>query len=220
MAVIGARRIDPWWLVAIACLAGFCLLAIAVNEQGSFAFDAPVIAFVQGLPVPTDAWLALTAAAGAILVPIGIVLVLALAATRRYRTAIVVALALLGAMLATELLKEVVSRPRPPGDPLAPARGFSFPSGHTLLGTVSYGLIALVVWRSHFPQSVRRAVLALLVALVIGIGLSRIALGVHYPSDVLAGALGGLAIVAVVAAITRPLDRAVEAPGPSHGGGP
>jgi len=209
----GTRRIDPWLLVAIVCATGFLVLAIVLNGQGEFAFDAPVAAFVQGLPVPTEVWLALTQAGGAILVPIGVGLVLVLLGLRQYRMAVVVAVALIGATLATDHIKDFVMRPRPPGEPLASADGYSFPSGHSLLSTVTFGLVALVVWRSPLPLGLRRTVVVLLVLLVPLIGLSRIALGVHYPSDVLAGGLGGIAIVSTVAAVTR--QRPPPSPDPS-----
>jgi len=196
------RRIDSWFLVAIVCAAGFLLLAVVLNGQGSFAFDAPVISLVEGLSIPTEAWQVLTQAGGVVLVPIGVGLVLVLLLLRQYRVAVVVAVALIGATVATDQIKDLVSRPRPPGDPLAPAVGYSFPSGHSLLSAVTYGLVVLVVWRSRLPLGLRRAVVAALVVLVFLVGLSRIALGVHYPSDVLAGWLAGIAIVATVAALT------------------
>jgi undecaprenyl-diphosphatase len=198
------HRVDPWLLVALVCASGFLLLAVVLNGQGAFAFDAPATALVQGLPVPTDAWLVLTHAGGGVLIAIGVGLVLVLLGLRQYRLAVVVAIALIGATLATDHVKDLVSRPRPPGEPLAPTSGYSFPSGHSLLSAVTYGLVALVVWRSRLPTGVRRAVVVALVVLVFLIGLSRIALGAHYPSDVLAGWLAGAAIVATVAAITRP----------------
>ena len=160
----------------------------------------------------TDVWLAITAAGGPILIPIGIAIVVTLLALRRVRTAVIYGAALLGASLATQVLKVSIGRVRPPEEAAVEASGFSFPSGHTLNGTVTYGLIALLVWRSDLPVWVRRVVAIALGTLVVLIGLSRIALGVHYPSDVVGGWLGGLAVVAVVALLTkREPDR--DAPG-------
>ncbi len=209
-----ARRLDPWLLVALVCAIGFLLLGIVVNGRGWFALDEPVASFVQALPVSTDAWLTITGAGGAILVPIGVGLVLALLAMRRYRLAVVVAVALLGATFLTDHVKDLISRPRPP-DPLVTANGYSFPSGHSLLSATTYGLVALVVWRSRLPTGLRRVVVAALVVLVLLVGLSRIALGVHYPSDVAAGWLAGVAIVATVAAVD---DWLVDHPWPPPSG--
>ena len=197
-------RNDPWTWVGILCAIAFVVLAVVVNEAGAVGFDDPVIAFVKGLPVPTDVWTAITAAGGAILIPIGIGIVVTLLALRRVRTAVIYGMALLGASLATQVIKVSIGRLRPPEGAAVPAPGFSFPSGHTLNGTVTYGLIALLVWRSDLPVWFRRVVAVALGTLVVLIGLSRIALGVHYPSDVVGGWLGGLAIVSVVAVSTKP----------------
>jgi len=202
----GGRSIDPWIVLAVACAAGFLLLAVVANGQRALNFDATVTAAVTGFGIPTDVWLALTALGGALLVPIGAVFVLTLLLGRRYRLALIVAVALVGAALGTDLFKDVVSRPRPPGDAYASAEGYSFPSGHTLNSTVTYGLIALVVWRSRSARWVRRLGVGVLVTLPILVGLSRIALGVHYPSDVLAGWLAGIAIVSVVAIVSRSIE--------------
>jgi undecaprenyl-diphosphatase len=204
MRVRTGRFLDPWVVTGIACAAGFLLLAVLVNGQRALGFDAAVKAAVTGLPIPTDAWLAITALGGVILIPVGVIFVLALLWRRRFRLALIVAVALIGAALGTELFKDVVSRPRPPGDAYAAAEGYSFPSGHTLNSTVTYGLIALVIWRSRLATWARRTSASVLVALPILVGLSRIALGVHYPSDVLAGWLAGVAVVAVVAVLTEP----------------
>ena len=200
-------RNDPWTWVGLICSLAFVILAMEVNEREAIGFDDPVIAFVQALPVPTDVWLALTAAGAGVLIPIGIAVVGALLLLRRVRTAVVYATAMIGAALWTQVVKVDVARIRPPAGALIPAPGFSFPSGHTLNSTVTYGLIALLVWRSDLPAWARRLTAISLATLIIFIGLSRVALGVHYPSDVVGGWLAGLAIVSVVAVLTPPSSR-------------
>jgi len=114
VAAATARRIDPWLLVALACAIGFVMLGIVVNGRGWFALDEPVAALVQALPVPTDAWLAITqAAAGSAPGRVGLVLVLwRCGSTGR---PVVVAIALLAATFATDLLKDLVAPPAPAG---------------------------------------------------------------------------------------------------------
>ena len=197
------RRGGPWAWIALACAIGFAILALIVNEQGAVAFDEPVIGFVKGLPVPTEAWIAITEAGGAILVLISIGIVIALLSMHRPRTALIYGVALAAASAWTYVVKVTIGRLRPPGEALVAASGFSFPSGHSLNSAVTYGLIALLIWRSALPTPARRVTVVVLVILVVLIGLSRIALGVHYPSDVLGGWLAGTAIVATVAAFTR-----------------
>jgi len=211
-----SRASAPLLDLASACAVGFLVLAAVVSRQGSVGFDEPLIAFVTGLGIPPEAWRAVTELGGLVLVPVGVGLVAWLLWRGRRVDAIVVAVALVGATLFTDVVKELVARPRPPGPHLAPAGGYSFPSGHTLNSTATYGLVALYAWRSGMAPTARRVAVAVLAAIPFLVGLSRIALGVHYPSDVLGGWLAGMAVVFAVAAITRPPDPVAEAdrPGP------
>ena len=197
------RSRDPLAWLAVVCAVAFCVLGAVVAGRGHAGFDDAAAAAVTGLHLPEAMWEALTWLGGTILIPLGVLLVTGLLLARRIRLAIVVAVALLLATFATDTIKELVQRPRPPGGQSASAIGYSFPSGHSLESTVTYGLIALAIWRSRLPTWLRRAAVVVGIALPFLIGLSRIALGVHFPSDVLAGWLGGIAVVAVVAVIAR-----------------
>jgi membrane-associated phospholipid phosphatase len=216
-------RRDPWPWVGLACALAFIALAVLVVRRGGLAFDEPLAAALQALPIPVWFWEACTFLGGVILIPIGVAFVLAAALTRRVKLAIIVAVVLIVGALFTDLVKDFVGRPRPSVNQLVAAAGYSFPSGHTLNSTVTYGLLALVAWRSGLPIAVRRAAIAVGVVVPILVGLSRIALGVHYPTDVLAGWLVGVALVAVAATLIR-ATGAMErdwpgrpAPGPSTG---
>ncbi len=228
MQVRGRSIADLAALVAIAGAVGFLVLAAVVNGQGRVGFDEPIAALFTGLGVPAGAWRTITELGGLVLVPIGVGLVIALLSLRQYRLAVLVAVVLVGSALFTDHVKDFVARPRPPGDPLAPARGSSFPSGHTLESSVTYGLVALAAWRSRMRRGIRRAIVAAAIAIPVLVGLSRIGLGVHYPSDVLGGWLVGVTAVAATAWISAPwavattpwaVPRATEAAdAPPHAG--
>jgi membrane-associated phospholipid phosphatase len=114
---------------------------------------------------------------------------------RRERTdAVFVALAFVGAQLLSSSLKLGFRRDRPffP-DPLATESTFSFPSGHALVSLAVYGAIALVVARRLSTNGRRALLVAAVAVLVIAIGFSRLYLGVHFLSDVLAGYAAGIA---------------------------
>ena len=100
-------------------------------------------------------------------------------------------------------VKVMVDRDRPDLDPpVATAGGFSFPSGHATSSTVAYGALLLVLLPA-VPRRGRLPVVAAAVALVLAIGTSRLALGVHYVSDVLGGfALGSAWLAASTAAFS------------------
>lgn len=112
---------------------------------------------------------------------------------RRWRLALflVATMALGGAVNAA--VKAAVDRERPSLRPaVASAGGPSFPSGHAMSSTVAYGAVLLVMLPA-VPRRARRPVVAATVLLVGAIGASRVALGVHYVSDVVAGHVLGAA---------------------------
>lgn len=110
---------------------------------------------------------------------------------REWALAVYVTLTGLGAVALTTGVKALVDRARPIVEqPVAAASGLSFPSGHSLGSTVTYGVLTLVFLPVVAAQW-RRTVIVAAVAVVAAIGLSRIALGVHFPSDVVGGWLLG-----------------------------
>jgi membrane-associated phospholipid phosphatase len=97
--------------------------------------------------------------------------------------------------LANSTLKELIGRARPVVEhPVATASGKSFPSGHAMSSTVIYGVL-LVVFLPMIAKRWQRPTIATTAVLVLAIGLSRVALGVHFPSDVIAGHLFGVGLV-------------------------
>ncbi|HEX6817179.1 MAG TPA: phosphatase PAP2 family protein, partial [Ktedonobacterales bacterium] len=114
--------------------------------------------------------------------------------TRRYADALLILVAPIVGGLFVEIVKLIVERPRPPlVDARIVATGISFPSGHATVATVLFGTLAYLLLRhfSTWPGPLRAAIAVAAAVLIFGIGLSRIYLGVHYPSDVLAGWVAG-----------------------------
>lgn len=104
------------------------------------------------------------------------------------------------------LIKLSIGRARPLTEYAANLRvdTFSFPSGHTSGATIAYGLLAYLAWQL-LPQPFGYIVAAMFGILIIAIGVSRIYLGAHFPSDVIAGWLLGAAALCVIIFIVRPL---------------
>ena len=109
---------------------------------------------------------------------------------RRVSVVLYLALVAVGQLVIVTLIKTAVDRVRPAIDPLAGFSGASFPSGHSTAAAATFAAIALVVGRGRAPKA--RAVLGgLAIAIAVAVGCSRMFLGVHWFSDVLAGwALG------------------------------
>ncbi|MGF9859444.1 phosphatase PAP2 family protein [Priestia endophytica] len=97
--------------------------------------------------------------------------------------------AILGSSILFRILKQIFQRERPNLHRLIEISSYSFPSGHATTAFAFYGVLAFLLWR-HLPTQWGRTILILLsVIMILAIGTSRIYLGVHYPSDVLAGYL-------------------------------
>lgn len=93
-----------------------------------------------------------------------------------------------GATLLNQLLKAIVRRPRPDvALRLVHAGGYSFPSGHSMAAMAFFGLLIWLAWRTVEDKRKRALICAALGALIVLIGFSRIYLGVHYFTDVIAG---------------------------------
>jgi membrane-associated phospholipid phosphatase len=133
------------------------------------------------------------------LVPLVVIVVVLLLIRRLPRLAIYLSVTGLGAALLDPSLKALVGRVRPVvADPIAYGRGASFPSGHTLGSTIVYGSLALV-FLSLASGRWKKVLITVAAVFIVAIGLSRIALGVHFLSDVLAGWFLGLAWISITA---------------------
>ena len=102
---------------------------------------------------------------------------------------------ILTSVLLMKIIKNIIKRPRPDGYRLIPEKGYSFPSGHALNAVVFYGILIYIIHTNIKNKKTRIILKILLTTLVLLIGLSRIYLGVHYASDVLAGFLFGFICV-------------------------
>ena len=87
------------------------------------------------------------------------------------------------------MLKNILQRPRPTEYRIIDERGYSFPSGHSMISMAFYGLLIYLIYKNIKNKSLKWILIILLSILILFIGISRIYLGVHYVSDVLGGFL-------------------------------
>ena len=189
------------------------VLAFAVLAE-AYAVGSPVVRLDAWLanalhanvvPSATTAFTAVTTLGSTVVLGLLAALVAAvLLRSRRGRGAALVVVVFLGAQLITWILKAMFERPRPSfDDPVATAGWFSFPSGHALSSIAVYGAIAYVLIGALGSHRARMAVPAAAALLVATIGFSRLYLGVHYLTDVLAGYSAGLAWLLLAIAFAR-----------------
>lgn len=92
-----------------------------------------------------------------------------------------------GALALNQVLKFIVQRPRPDGYRLAVESSYSFPSGHSMISMAFYGLLIWMIWKYERDDVMRHVWCCLFGLIIVMVGISRIYLGVHYASDVIAG---------------------------------
>ena len=130
-----------------------------------------------------------------------------LAFRRQLHGLLVLSVSMAGGWAATIALKGVFARPRPDLVELPSHVSHSFPSGHSMMSALVYLTLGFIVSRFVKPFWFKLYILVLAVGLTFMVGLSRIFLGVHYPSDVVAGWMAGLAWAGFCLLIAEWLQR-------------
>ncbi len=219
---------SPLVLLALALAIGgtwmFIELADEVVEGDSRQFDEWVL---TSLRLPDDpsrprgpTWLAeamrdITALGStAVLVLTVLAVVGYLILVHRYATVWLCIGATLGGLLVGSVMKHAFARPRPSVVPhLTDVLTASFPSGHSMYSTVVYLTLGTLLTRVAPEWRTKLYIISVSVVLILLIGISRVYLGVHYPTDVLAGWMAGLAWALFCWLLARHLQRrgAVEA---------
>ena len=179
--------------MVVAPTAVFAIVAGVVVAQGTPSWDTSILHLMARHQQPTARAIVRAISATGSVPAVLVLLVAALAVlliARLYRQAAFIAAATLLCMAASGIMKVVFARARP--EVIAQTPGsWSFPSGHTMSATGFAVALAIVFW----PTRRRRTALVAAAVYAAGIGLTRLYLGVHYPSDVVAGWVLSVAVV-------------------------
>lgn len=173
-------------LFTISLLA-FFLLANEISDKASLFFDQPILLFVHSFASPfLNAFFTTVTHLGESIYILIVAMILAayFAYKRAYQKAVVLLLSMGGIVVANTVLKFIFQRDRPTlWAHLVSETNFSFPSGHAMISIGFAMALVAIFWNTKYR--VITIVLAAIGTLLVG--LSRLYLGVHYPSDILAG---------------------------------
>ena len=193
--------------LAMVMLWGFAELADEVLEGETDAFDRAVLGWIE---THHTGWLNTSAIELTALGSFVVLLVLGLAVSvllwhlGRRRYVALIWIASTGSLVLNQTLKAAFGRSRPDVfDWLVDGGALSFPSGHAMNSMVFYTVVAYSIGRVLGPGSARTATYLGAALLIATIGFTRLYLGVHYPSDVLAGFAVGFVWATGCAALTE-----------------
>lgn len=178
-------------LAAALCLCAFISIALSISDNQIHRFDDVLINWIQGMESPgMTRWMQFFTWIGSgrqvVIITILVMLVLYLYLGHR-RELLFLTSVLVGSTVLNALLKVVFGRARPTIHRIIEVSGYSFPSGHSMASFSLYGGLAFLIWK-HIPSFTGRVFMMVASAVfILTIGMSRIYLGVHYPSDVVGG---------------------------------
>lgn len=206
------RKAGRVLFVSLALAAGifFAWLAEEVLEGDTQQFDEQIRAFVhhQARPWLTDVMRLVTYFGSTIIISsLSVCAVIALYLMKWRRGVFLLLITMVGALVLNEALKLSFHRARPVPyfDIVAPS-SYSFPSGHALFSFCLFGTLAAVVSNRAKGVGLKIGAWVAAAIIVMLVGFSRIYLGVHYPSDVLAGFAGAFVWIMSVTFVDRYLD--------------
>ena len=194
-----------WLGVCLILLLGLAQLAEEVLEQEAFAFDEAILLWIHQFSHPwLDQIMLMITRLGnpSVVIPLTFIGLGWLLRQRKWRIAAIFALNCVGGAVLSTGLKVFFGKPRPQLWPqLITETTYSFPSGHALGSMVLYGFSSYLL-AQQFPMQ-RRWIYGVATLLIGGIGFSRLYLGVHWPTDVIAGYSVGFLWISVCIGLLR-----------------
>ncbi len=176
------------WFILLICLVGFLKLAEDVFSKEILQADIVGYELISSFLISDFATpiAKLITNFGGALVLIGTTIILVISIkNRRIGLSIIANLGIVTGL--NIVLKQIVQRPRPTEYRIVNETGYSFPSGHSMVSMAFYGFLIYLIYKYVKNQYLKIGLITFLSILIISIGISRIYLGVHYTSDVMAG---------------------------------
>lgn len=178
-------------ILCIFSLLCFSLVATHIQGQRIAQFDHNVISLVQGMESPgltllMKVFTFIGSTPTVVVIALSAILFLYFVLHHRFELIFFISI-VAGTAIINLLLKLYFARQRPDLHRLIQETGYSFPSGHSMEAFALYTSLAFLLWR-HFSTRISRSIIIIICSIMIVlIGISRIYLGVHYPSDVIGG---------------------------------
>ena len=195
------------WIILFICLIGFLALAEDVFNKEIMNGDIIGYKFISTYLISdfaTPIAKFITNFGGAIfLIGIAVILFIVIK-NKKIGISIIINLGII--TILNQLLKRILQRPRPEEFRIINESGYSFPSGHSMISMAFYGYLIYLIYKYVKNKYLKWFLITILGILIVNIGISRIYLGVHYTSDVLAGFLISISYLIVYISIVNKLE--------------
>ncbi|WP_338556300.1 phosphatase PAP2 family protein [Paenibacillus sp. KS-LC4] len=198
-------------LLAVVCFVLFILIGLTFQTPFVKMMDQWLIHYIQAFEAPSWTsimkFLSFIGSVNVVIISSVPIILFLLFVWKSRRETLLFLIAVFGSALLNAGLKLLFQRARPSLNAIITEVGYSFPSGHSMNAFTFYGILTYLCWR-HIPsEQARKWLLAFSSIMIVGIGLSRIYLGVHYPSDVVGAYLISLVWLIAVIQCTRYFTR-------------
>ena len=187
--------------IGLLCFIGFIAITILVLTNNITTFDNNIYQLVYGHDNQyLDFFFTHFTHIGDT-IPVMIIATILLWLFKKWKDRILIILSLVLTVIVNQALKYLIARPRPPLERrLVKQGGYSFPSGHSMVSLCIYGVLIYFAMTKIQNKLLKAVIVVILTGIILLIGISRIYVGVHYPSDVLGGYL--LTIVIIISSIS------------------
>ena len=178
------------WIILFICLIGFLALAEDVFNKEIMKGDIIGYNFISTYLISdfvTPVAKFITNFGGAVFLILLTIVLFVLIKNKKIGISIISNLCIITVL--NQLIKRILQRPRPEEFRIINESGYSFPSGHSMVSMAFYGYLIYLIYNNMKNKYLKFGLITILSILIISIGVSRIYLGVHYTSDVLAGFL-------------------------------
>ncbi|MEH7084994.1 phosphatase PAP2 family protein [Neobacillus drentensis] len=177
--------------LSVVSIIGFSLISLLISDQKIIHFDRTIINSVQGMETPLLTYVMkffTFIGSAPFVIVLSLFLLFFLYKVLHHRLELILFVtAIVGSAILNGILKNFFQRVRPEFHRLIEIEGYSFPSGHAMNAFTVYVIISFLLWR-HITSGLGRGILIIVsMVMILAIGISRIYLGVHYPSDIIGG---------------------------------